>query len=140
MGKGILSNPWSNVPHVYNAWRFLGKVWYKMVTFGPYGMHVGAPSMSSSKFALLLLPRTTGEVVETIFVVSMFLQQDIRDARLMNLGVIDAFGPAVMNFLNKEWVTRHCIWGVELDVKFQKLSLLEGVRLRGPQSGGGSRG
>ena len=37
----------------------------------------------------------------------------------MDLGVIDAFRPAVMDFLNKGWVMRHRIWGVELDVKFQ---------------------
>jgi len=147
VGEGVTSNPWMDNANFYKPRRFLGKVWYEHTVKIPCGLHVGAPSQAPSVFEVPPLPpgssvvgssvtsggefdTVMGKAVDATFVLSVFLQQDIRFARNMNDEVMDAFRRTMVDFLNEEWVMRHCVWGVELDVEFQMLSLLEGVRQR----------
>lgn len=136
VGEAVNSHPWTDILGFYNPRRFLGKVWYDQITAVPCDMHESAPSQSPTELALPPLPGSgtapdfgaVGEAVETRFVVSVFLQQDIRDARKMNEEVQEVFRVTMMDFLNEEWVMGHCVWGEALEVEFQKLSLLKGVR------------
>mmetsp|Transcript_24561 Transcript_24561/g.44096 ORF Transcript_24561/g.44096 Transcript_24561/m.44096 type:complete len:1190 (-) Transcript_24561:157-3726(-) len=148
VGEGVTSYPWTDILAFYNPRRFLGKVWYEQIMSVPCDMHESAPSQSPTELALPPLPGSgtasdygaVGEAVETRFVVSVFLQQDIRDARKMNEEVQEVFRVTMMDFLNEEWVIGHCVWGEALEVEFQKLSLLEGVRHRHLlRRGGGQR-
>ena len=137
VGEGVTSFPWSSIMNFYTPRRFIGKVWYDQVRHIPCLLHETAPSSSPTDIVIPELPLTSdknivGEDIETQFVVSLFLQQDLKDAGTMTPDIQNVFKEVMVNFLNEEWVYEYCVWGVSMDVRFQKLSLLDGVRrLRG---------
>jgi len=129
VGESVLRQPWNDIAQFYSTRRFLGKVWYEQKTAVPCDMHDSYPSAAPTSWEILPLPAdAVGQPIETSFVVSIFLQQDIENARRMNDEVLDAFRPTVLEFLNRAYVMKNCVWGVGLEVAFQKLSLLENVR------------
>ena len=112
-------------------------------------MHESAPSESPSVFELPPLPGLTtntggsninndegggggavGQAISTKFTISIFLQQSISNARSMGKNVLEVFKPTMLDYLNQVYIMEHCIWGIDLDVDYQLLSRLDGVRLR----------
>lgn len=135
VGEGVTSRVWGTNPAFYAPRRFLGKVWYESATRVPCGMHAGAPSAAPSEFRVPPPPDAgayAGRAVDATFVLSVFMQRGVDEARRMDDGAIEAFRPTVAGFLNEEWVMGHCLWGTALSVEYQRLSLLEldGARRR----------
>jgi len=139
VGEGVTSYPWTTVPALYTPRRFLGKVWYEQTKDVPCSMHESAPSESPSVYQLPPLPGqaddingggVVGEAIDTRFVVSIFLQQDINEARKMGINAVNEFKKTMLEFLNEEYILSDCIWGIDLDVVYQLLSRLDGVGRR----------
>ena len=122
-------------------------------------MHESAPSESPSVFELPPLPGLTtntggsdsninndgeggavGQAITTKFTISIFLQQSISNARSMGKNVLEIFKPTMLDYLNEVYIMEHCIWGIDLDVEYQLLSRLDGVRRRLELEGHQKRG
>lgn len=157
VGEGVTSYPWPDISAFYQPRRFLGKVWYEQVLHTPCHLHETYPSASPSELVIPELPLIVdgdddegeeeekeeenstppGEEIETRFVVTVFLQQDIEFSTRMNDEVMANFTKAVLKFLNEEYVYDYCIWGTELEVTHQKMSLLVDGRDRNRNLRGG---